>query len=276
MSGEYPDFCHRLVMPDYGMPLIATVLSEAGYDVKTCMEHVQAPEWSRIAESDLVCFSTLSAGADKTRGLAERIRAQLGVPIVILPGGVDSPVRAFSAVGGAPPFIRRGRGARIEDEDGGSYVDFVMSWGPLIHGHAPAGLTRVPAAAAKQGTSFGARTAAEVELGTTVRRLMPSLERVRFVNSGTEAAMSALRLARAATGRDRVVKFAGCYHGHGDAFRWWRILDHRRNEWRPHRRHRCRTDFRPAAWCRPPRPTRQRPSLNLRRRWSVRSARSRD
>ena len=83
MSGEYPDFCHRLVMPDYGMPLIATVLSEAGYDVKTCMEHVQAPEWSRIAESDLVCFSTLSAGADKTRALAERVRAELGVPIVI-------------------------------------------------------------------------------------------------------------------------------------------------------------------------------------------------
>ena len=136
----------------------------------------------------------------------------------ILPGGVDSPVRAFSAVGGTPPFIRRASGARIEDEDGRSYVDFVMSWGPLIHGHAPAGLTRVLAAAAKQGTSFGAPTAAEVELGTTVRGLMPSLERVRFVNSGTEAAMSALRLARAATGRNRVIKFAGCYHGHADPF----------------------------------------------------------
>ncbi len=136
----------------------------------------------------------------------------------ILPGGVDSPVRAFSAVGGTPPFIRRASGARIEDEDGRSYVDFVMSWGPLIHGHAPAGLTRVLAAAAKQGTSFGAPTAAEVELGTAVRELMPSLERVRFVNSGTEAAMSALRLARAATGRSRVIKFAGCYHGHADPF----------------------------------------------------------
>ena len=106
----------------------------------------------------------------------------------ILPGGVDSPVRAFSTVGGAPPFIRRGRGARIEDDDGGSYVDFVMSWGPLIHGHAPAGLTRVLAAAAKQGTSFGAPTAAEVKLGTTVRRLMPSLERVRFGIGGRLAA----------------------------------------------------------------------------------------
>ena len=136
----------------------------------------------------------------------------------ILPGGVDSPVRAFSAVGGTPPFIRRANGARIEDEDGRSYIDFVMSWGPLIHGHAPAGLTRVLADAAAQGTSFGAPTAAEVELGTAVRRLMPSLERVRFVNSGTEATMSALRLARAATGRSRVIKFAGCYHGHADPF----------------------------------------------------------
>ena len=136
----------------------------------------------------------------------------------ILPGGVDSPVRAFSAVGGTPPFIRRGRGAHIEDEDGHSYIDFVMSWGPLIHGHAPAELTRVLADIAVQGTSFGAPTAAEVELGTAVRRLMPSIERVRFVNSGTEATMSALRIARAATGRNRFIKFAGCYHGHGDPF----------------------------------------------------------
>ena len=136
----------------------------------------------------------------------------------ILPGGVDSPVRAFSAVGGTPPFIRRARGARLFDEDGRSYVDYVMSWGPLIHGHAPAGLTRALADAAARGTSFGAPTALEVELGLAVRRLMPSIERIRFVNSGTEATMSALRLARAATGRDRLIKFAGCYHGHGDAF----------------------------------------------------------
>ena len=136
----------------------------------------------------------------------------------ILPGGVSSPVRAFSAVGGTPPFIRRGRGARVTDEDGRSYVDFVMSWGPLIHGHAPAELTRTLADAAARGTSFGAPTALEVDLGLAVRRLMPSVERVRFVNSGTEATMSALRLARAATGRDRLIKFAGCYHGHADAF----------------------------------------------------------
>ncbi|MDE0829791.1 MAG: glutamate-1-semialdehyde 2,1-aminomutase [Vicinamibacterales bacterium] len=136
----------------------------------------------------------------------------------ILPGGVDSPVRAFSAVGGTPPFIRRARGARLIDEDGHAYIDYVMSWGPLIHGHAPAGLTRALSEAAARGTSFGAPTALEVELGLAVRRVMPSIERVRFVNSGTEATMSALRLARAATGRDRLIKFAGCYHGHGDAF----------------------------------------------------------
>ena len=136
----------------------------------------------------------------------------------ILPGGVDSPVRAFSAVGGTPPFIRRARGARVVDEDGRSYVDFVMSWGPLIHGHAPAGLTSALGDAAHRGTSFGAPTALEVDLGLAVRRLMPTIERVRFVNSGTEATMSALRVARAASGRDRVIKFAGCYHGHADAF----------------------------------------------------------
>ena len=136
----------------------------------------------------------------------------------ILPGGVNSPVRAFSAVGNTPPFIRRARGARIVDEDGRSYIDFVMSWGPLIHGHAPAELTKLLADTAARGTSFGAPTAREVDLGLTVRALMPSMERVRFVNSGTEAAMSAVRLARAATGRDRIIKFAGCYHGHGDPF----------------------------------------------------------
>jgi glutamate-1-semialdehyde 2,1-aminomutase len=136
----------------------------------------------------------------------------------ILPGGVDSPVRAFSAVGGDPLFIRRARGAEIEDVDGNRYVDYVMSWGPLIHGHAPRGLIAALARAAKDGTSYGAPTELEVKLGEKVRALMPSVERVRFVNSGTEAAMSAVRLARAATGRDRIVKFEGCYHGHADPF----------------------------------------------------------
>jgi len=136
----------------------------------------------------------------------------------ILPGGVDSPVRAFKSVGGSPLFIRRASGARIQDVDGNRYIDYVMSWGPLIHGHAPRGLVKALGAAAKDGTSFGAPSPLEVELGERVRGLMPSLERVRFVSSGTEAAMSALRVARAATGRDRIVKFEGCYHGHADAF----------------------------------------------------------
>jgi len=136
----------------------------------------------------------------------------------VLPGGVDSPVRAFGAVGGNPPFVKRAKGAHLEDEDGQVYIDYVMSWGPLIHGHAPRELTRLLSAAARRGTSFGAPTAAEIELGKLVCRFVPSVERVRFVNSGTEATMSALRLARAATGRDKLIKFAGCYHGHADSF----------------------------------------------------------
>jgi glutamate-1-semialdehyde 2,1-aminomutase len=136
----------------------------------------------------------------------------------ILPGGVDSPVRAFKSVGASPLFIRRAAGAHIEDVDGNRYVDYVMSWGPLIHGHAPRGLVKSLTAAARLGTSFGAPSPLEVELGERVRTLMPSLERVRFVSSGTEAAMSALRVARAATKRDRILKFEGCYHGHADAF----------------------------------------------------------
>ena len=136
----------------------------------------------------------------------------------ILPGGVDSPVRAFGAVGGEPLFIRRARGATIEDVDGHRYIDFVMSWGPLIHGHAPRALTSAVARAARNGTSFGASTPIEIELGRQVCRLVPSIERVRFVSSGTEATMSAVRVARAATGRDKVIKFAGCYHGHADGF----------------------------------------------------------
>jgi glutamate-1-semialdehyde 2,1-aminomutase len=136
----------------------------------------------------------------------------------ILTGGVDSPVRAFKAVGGTPLFVTRGSGATIEDVDGNRFIDYVMSWGPLIHGHAPRGLVKAIGVAAKRGTSFGAPSPLEHRLGELVRTLMPSMERVRFVSSGTEAAMSAVRVARAFTGRDRVIKFEGCYHGHADAF----------------------------------------------------------
>jgi glutamate-1-semialdehyde 2,1-aminomutase len=136
----------------------------------------------------------------------------------ILPGGVDSPVRAFKSVGATPLFIDRASGARIQDADGHTYIDYVMSWGPLIHGHAPKGLLKALAAAAARGTSFGAPTELETRLAQRVAMLMPSMERVRFVSSGTEATMSAVRVARAATKRDRIVKFAGCYHGHADGF----------------------------------------------------------
>ena len=134
-----------------------------------------------------------------------------------IPGGVDSPVRAFRAVGGQPPFIASGKGARITDVDGRSYIDYVCSWGPLVLGHADAEVVEALASAAARGTSFGAPTELETELAEAVRELVPSLELLRFVNSGTEATMSALRLARGFTGRDGIVKFEGCYHGHADS-----------------------------------------------------------
>jgi glutamate-1-semialdehyde 2,1-aminomutase len=147
----------------------------------------------------------------KSRSLFERAQK-------LIPGGVDSPVRAFKSVGASPLFIARASGSRLTDVDGNTFIDYVMSWGPLIHGHAPKGLVTAIARAARGGTSFGAPSPLEVALAERVCRLMPSIERVRFVNSGTEAAMSALRVARAATGRDGVMKFQGCYHGHADAF----------------------------------------------------------
>jgi glutamate-1-semialdehyde 2,1-aminomutase len=134
----------------------------------------------------------------------------------LFPGGVNSPVRAFRAVGGTPPVIRSGRGAQLFDADDREYVDFVGSWGPLILGHAHPDVVQAIAEAAQEGTSFGAPTEREIALGERITAAMPSIERLRFVSSGTEAAMSALRLARAFTGRDRVLKFDGGYHGHSD------------------------------------------------------------
>ncbi|HEU0303783.1 MAG TPA: glutamate-1-semialdehyde 2,1-aminomutase [Gaiellaceae bacterium] len=136
----------------------------------------------------------------------------------VIPGGVNSPIRAMRAVGlDEPLFMRRGAGAYIEDVDGNRYVDWVMSWGPLIFGHADPETVEAVVRAAGDGTTFGAPTEAEVELAAEIVDAVPSVDQVRLVSSGTEAAMSALRLARAATGRDRVLKFAGCYHGHADA-----------------------------------------------------------
>ena len=134
----------------------------------------------------------------------------------LLPGGVSSPVRAFKAVGGQPLFIERGQGSRIWDADGNSYIDYVGSWGPLIAGHAQPNVVAAIQRAAERGTSYGAPTGLEVELAQIITGAMPAVEMLRFVNSGTEATMSALRLARAFTGRDKILKFEGCYHGHAD------------------------------------------------------------
>lgn len=134
-----------------------------------------------------------------------------------IPGGVNSPVRAFASVGGRPIFIRQGKGSRIYDEDGNSYIDYVCSWGPLILGHAHPDVVDAVKSAVENGTTFGAATALEVELAEMIVEAVPSIEMVRLVNSGTEALMSAIRLARGFTGRDKVVKFEGCYHGHSDS-----------------------------------------------------------
>ena len=145
--------------------------------------------------------------ATKSQQLFERAR-------LVMPGGVNSPVRAFRAVGGDPIFIASGKGSRIIDVDGRAYIDYVGSWGPLILGHCHPEVMEALAKVLATGTSFGASTEAEVDLAERIREAFPSIERVRLVNSGTEATMSALRVARAATGREKILRFEGCYHGH--------------------------------------------------------------
>ncbi len=149
-------------------------------------------------------------GTERSRALFRRARRRL-------PGGVNSPVRAFQAVGGTPRFFASGKGCHVTDADGNRYIDYVGSWGPLILGHADPGVLRALREAMKHGTSFGAPTEREVEIAELVCDALPGMDRVRFVSSGTEATMSALRLARGATGRKRILKFEGCYHGHADA-----------------------------------------------------------
>jgi glutamate-1-semialdehyde 2,1-aminomutase len=136
----------------------------------------------------------------------------------VIPGGVNSPVRAFRAVGGEPFFVERASGSRLWDVDGNEYIDYVLSWGPLILGHAHPAVVEAVSTAARTGTSYGAPTLAEVELAEEVRSFFPSMEMLRFVNSGTEATMTAVRIARGFTGREMILKFEGCYHGHGDSF----------------------------------------------------------
>jgi glutamate-1-semialdehyde 2,1-aminomutase len=149
---------------------------------------------------------------DRRRSEALFARAQ-----TLIPGGVNSPVRAFRSVGGTPPFIARGEGSKIYDVDGNEYIDFVLSWGPLILGHRPQIVTDALREVLEIGTSFGAPTEREVELAELIRECVPSIEMVRLVSSGTEATMSALRVARGFTGRDLTIKFEGCYHGHVDS-----------------------------------------------------------
>ena len=138
--------------------------------------------------------------------------------LTLLPGGVDSPVRAFRAVGGQPIFIERGSGPYLYDVDGNRYIDYVLSWGPLILGHAHPEVLESIKQAAEKGTSYGAPSPLEIDLAQLIQKFMPGLEVLRFVNSGTEATMSALRLSRAFTGRNKIVKFEGCYHGQPAAY----------------------------------------------------------
>src|ERR1700734_2058221 len=147
---------------------------------------------------------------DQSRGLQKRAEQ-------LIPGGVNSPVRAFRSVGSDPPYLVRGEGPHVWDADGNPYIDYVVSWVPLILGHANPEVLEAIIQAARKGTSFGASTPAEAELAGLVIEAFPAIEKVRFVSSGTEATMSAIRLARAATGRKMIVKFEGCYHGHSDA-----------------------------------------------------------
>ena len=136
----------------------------------------------------------------------------------LIPGGVNSPVRAFKAVGGDPLFIKSAKGAYLFDEDGNKYIELINSWGPMILGHAYEEIERSVVTALKNSPSFGGPTAAEVLIAELIIEMVPSIEKVRMVNSGTEATMSAIRLARGFTGRDKIIKFEGCYHGHGDSF----------------------------------------------------------
>jgi glutamate-1-semialdehyde 2,1-aminomutase len=136
--------------------------------------------------------------------------------VMLMPGGVNSPVRAFKAVGGSPLFINKAKGSKIYDVDGNEYIDYVLSWGPLILGHSHPSVIKALKSAVEKGTSYGAPTPLEIELAQMVIKAYPSIEKIRMVNSGTEATMSAIRAARGFTGRDKVIKFEGCYHGHAD------------------------------------------------------------
>lgn len=154
----------------------------------------------------------IASSGDKWRESGKLFRKALK----IIPGGVNSPVRAFKAVGGNPLFIKKAKGSRIYDVDGNEYIDYVLSWGPLILGHSHPKVVNALKSAVENGTSYGAPNELEIELAELVKKVYPSIEKIRMVNSGTEATMSAIRVARGFTGRDKIIKFEGCYHGHAD------------------------------------------------------------
>jgi glutamate-1-semialdehyde 2,1-aminomutase len=191
---------------------VYVVVSVLGHEVKSLAAYrfdTGAGVFERVDAGDLDA-SAASASTRESRRLLAQAEQRM-------PGGVNSPVRAFRSVGGEPRFIARGEGARLWDVDGREYLDFLGSWGPLILGHAPPAVVEAVAAAAARGTSYGAPTPQEVELATRITAAYPSMEMLRLVSSGTEATMSAIRVARGATGRDLLVKFDGCYHGHADS-----------------------------------------------------------
>ena len=150
--------------------------------------------------------------------LYQRSSALFEAAKTVIPGGVNSPVRAFKSVGGTPIFVEKAKGAYLFDEDGNRLIDYISSWGPMILGHAQTAVIEAIQAQAEKGTSYGIPTALETEIAELVVQAVPNIDRVRFVNSGTEACMSAVRLARGYTGKEKIIKFAGCYHGHSDAF----------------------------------------------------------
>ena len=150
--------------------------------------------------------------------LYQRSSALFEAAKAVIPGGVNSPVRAFKSVGGTPIFIEKAKGAYLFDEDGKRLIDYISSWGPMILGHAQTAVIEAIQAQAEKGTSYGIPTALETEIAELVVQAVPNIDKVRFVNSGTEACMSAVRLARGYTGKEKIIKFAGCYHGHSDAF----------------------------------------------------------
>jgi glutamate-1-semialdehyde 2,1-aminomutase len=181
--------------------------------VGAAVEAAAAYRWNPVARA----FERVDEGDLDIDSPTKRSSAFLAAAERLIPGGVNSPVRAFRGVGGEPFFVARGEGARVWDVDGRAYLDFVGSWGPLILGHAPTPVVEAITAAAARGTSYGMPTAGEVDLASAITAAYPSIEMVRLVSSGTEATMSAIRLARGATGRDVILKFDGCYHGHADS-----------------------------------------------------------